>query len=168
VIAARLSLGLPYAWSDGRRGGCRAAFFSTCGSSLSLKSAMIAGAGPEEKLLINRNAHKSVVASVIIAGILKRNSRAQSLESKDLPSSVTGGRQECVDCRGQQRSGGGNRVVCRSGEHPHVPSPPTLGHHGHRKRILKEVNFLKESVDFLPTLTYLFAQRTRNIDEMSR
>ncbi|MCW2641536.1 MAG: hypothetical protein JWP76_3842 [Dactylosporangium sp.] len=51
---------------------------------------------------------------------------------------------------------------------PHVPSPPTLGHHGHRKQILKEVNFLKESVDFLPTLTYLFAQRTRNIDEMSR
>jgi arginine/lysine/ornithine decarboxylase len=49
--------------------GAEHAFFSTCGSSLSVKSAMIAVAGPEEKLLINRNAHKSVVAGVIIAGI---------------------------------------------------------------------------------------------------
>lgn len=45
------------------------AFFSTCGSSLSVKSAMIAIAGPGEKLLLNRNAHKSVTAGVIIAGI---------------------------------------------------------------------------------------------------
>jgi arginine/lysine/ornithine decarboxylase len=49
--------------------GAEHAFFSTCGSSLSIKSSMIAIAGPEEKLLINRNAHKSVVAGVIIAGI---------------------------------------------------------------------------------------------------
>src|SRR4051812_2345660 len=49
--------------------GAEHAFFSTCGSSLSIKSAMIAVAGPEEKLLINRNAHKSVVSGVIIAGI---------------------------------------------------------------------------------------------------
>jgi arginine decarboxylase len=49
--------------------GADHAFFSTCGSSLSVKSAMIAVAGPGEKLLINRNAHKSVVSGVIIAGI---------------------------------------------------------------------------------------------------
>ena len=45
------------------------AFFSTCGSSLSVKSAMISVAGPGEKLLVSRNAHKSVIAGVVIAGI---------------------------------------------------------------------------------------------------
>ncbi|GHF07499.1 aminotransferase class I/II-fold pyridoxal phosphate-dependent enzyme [Streptomyces morookaense] len=44
-------------------------FFSTCGSSLSVKSAMLAVAGPHEKLLVSRNAHKSVIAGLIIAGI---------------------------------------------------------------------------------------------------
>ena len=44
-------------------------FFSTCGSSLSVKSAMISVAGPGEKLLVSRNAHKSVVAGTIISGI---------------------------------------------------------------------------------------------------
>jgi arginine decarboxylase len=44
------------------------AFFSTCGSSLSVKSAMLAVAGPGEKLMISRNAHKSVIAGVIING----------------------------------------------------------------------------------------------------
>ncbi len=45
------------------------AFFSTCGSSLSVKTAMISVAGPGEKLLVSRNAHKSVVAGLIISGI---------------------------------------------------------------------------------------------------
>jgi arginine/lysine/ornithine decarboxylase len=45
------------------------AFFSTAGSSLSVKSSMISVAGPGEKLLVSRNAHKSVVAGIIIAGI---------------------------------------------------------------------------------------------------
>jgi arginine decarboxylase len=45
------------------------AFFSTAGSSLSVKSAMISVAGPGEKLLVSRNAHKSVVAGLIISGI---------------------------------------------------------------------------------------------------
>jgi arginine/lysine/ornithine decarboxylase len=49
--------------------GAEHAFFSTCGSSLSVKSAMISVAGPGQKLLLNRNAHKSVTAGVIIAGI---------------------------------------------------------------------------------------------------
>ena len=44
------------------------AFFSTCGSSLSVKSAMLAVAGPGEKLLVSRNAHKSVVSGVVING----------------------------------------------------------------------------------------------------
>jgi arginine/lysine/ornithine decarboxylase len=45
------------------------AFFSTCGSSLSVKTAMLAVAGPGEKILISRNAHKSVIAAVIISGV---------------------------------------------------------------------------------------------------
>ncbi|MFL6073280.1 MAG: aminotransferase class I/II-fold pyridoxal phosphate-dependent enzyme [Mycobacteriales bacterium] len=49
--------------------GADHAFFSTCGSSLSVKSAMLAVAGPGEKLLINRNSHKSVIAAVIINGV---------------------------------------------------------------------------------------------------
>ena len=46
------------------------AFFSTCGSSLSVKAAMLAVAGPGEKLLISRNAHKSVISAVIINGTI--------------------------------------------------------------------------------------------------
>jgi arginine decarboxylase len=45
------------------------AFFSTCGSSLSVKSAMLAVCGPHEKLLVSRDAHKSVIAGLILAGI---------------------------------------------------------------------------------------------------
>jgi lysine decarboxylase len=44
-------------------------FFSTCGSSLSVKAAMLAVAGPHEKLLIGRDAHKSVVSGLILSGI---------------------------------------------------------------------------------------------------
>jgi arginine decarboxylase len=49
--------------------GAEHAFFSTCGSSLSVKSAMLSVAGPGEELLVSRNAHKSVVAGLILAGI---------------------------------------------------------------------------------------------------
>ncbi|MER6982895.1 aminotransferase class I/II-fold pyridoxal phosphate-dependent enzyme [Streptomyces carpinensis] len=49
--------------------GAEQAFFSTCGSSLSVKTAMLAVAGPGEKLLLSRNAHKSVVAAVVINGV---------------------------------------------------------------------------------------------------
>ena len=49
--------------------GADHAFFSTCGSSLSVKSAMLAVAGPGEQLLVSRNAHKSVVAGLIISGV---------------------------------------------------------------------------------------------------
>ncbi|BBA95429.1 putative amino acid decarboxylase [Actinacidiphila reveromycinica] len=44
-------------------------FFSTCGSSLSVKAAMLAAAGPHEKLVVSRDAHKSVVSGLILAGI---------------------------------------------------------------------------------------------------
>src|SRR3954468_24426884 len=46
------------------------AFFSTCGSSLSVKSSMMSVAGPGERLLVSRNAHKSVVSALIISGIV--------------------------------------------------------------------------------------------------
>ncbi|CAL9668942.1 Arginine decarboxylase [Streptomyces sp. enrichment culture] len=49
--------------------GATEAFFSTCGSSLSVKTAMLAVAGPGEKMLISRNAHKSVVAAVVVNGV---------------------------------------------------------------------------------------------------
>jgi len=48
--------------------GADHAFFSTCGSSLSVKASMLAVAGPGEKLLISRNAHKSVISGVIVNG----------------------------------------------------------------------------------------------------
>jgi arginine/lysine/ornithine decarboxylase len=49
--------------------GAEHTFFSTCGSSLSVKSAMLSVAGPHEKLLVSRNAHKSVIAGLIISGV---------------------------------------------------------------------------------------------------
>ncbi|RPE36631.1 aminotransferase class I/II-fold pyridoxal phosphate-dependent enzyme [Kitasatospora cineracea] len=49
--------------------GAEHTFFSTCGSSLSVKAAMLSVAGPHEELLIGRDAHKSVVAGLILAGI---------------------------------------------------------------------------------------------------
>lgn len=44
-------------------------FFSTCGSSLSVKAAMLAVAGPHEELLVGRDAHKSVVSGLILSGL---------------------------------------------------------------------------------------------------
>ncbi|MBA2947464.1 aminotransferase class I/II-fold pyridoxal phosphate-dependent enzyme [Streptomyces himalayensis] len=44
-------------------------FFTTCGSSLSVKAAMLAVAGPHEKLLVGRDAHKSVISGLILSGI---------------------------------------------------------------------------------------------------
>src|ERR671933_178474 len=45
------------------------AFFSTCGSSLSVKTAIMSVAAPGEKLLISRNAHKSVISGLNISGV---------------------------------------------------------------------------------------------------
>lgn len=49
--------------------GAQHAFFSTCGSSLSVKSAMMAVAAPGEAMLIGRDAHKSVIAGLALTGI---------------------------------------------------------------------------------------------------
>ncbi len=49
--------------------GAEHAFFSTCGSSLSVKSAMLAVAGHDGELLLSRDAHKSVVAGLIFSGL---------------------------------------------------------------------------------------------------
>jgi arginine decarboxylase len=49
--------------------GAEHTFFSTCGSSLSVKAAMLAVAGPHEKLLVGRDVHKSVVSGLVLAGI---------------------------------------------------------------------------------------------------
>ncbi|MDT5005954.1 MAG: arginine decarboxylase [Mycobacterium sp.] len=53
--------------------GADAAFFSTCGSSLSVKAAMMAVAGGAEGgLLVSRDSHKSIVAGVIFSGVQPR------------------------------------------------------------------------------------------------
>lgn len=49
--------------------GAQHAFFSTCGSSLSVKAAMLAVAGRSGDLLLGRDAHKSVVAGLIFSGL---------------------------------------------------------------------------------------------------
>lgn len=48
--------------------GAKHTFFSTCGSSLSVKSAMLSVAGPHEKLVVGRDAHKSVISGLILSG----------------------------------------------------------------------------------------------------
>src|SRR2546429_5898197 len=49
--------------------GAEQAFLSTCGSSLSVKAAMLAVAGGQGDLLISRDAHKSVVAGLVFSGV---------------------------------------------------------------------------------------------------
>ena len=46
------------------------AFFSTCGSSLSVKAATLAVASPGEPLLIGRDVHKSVASGLVLSGVL--------------------------------------------------------------------------------------------------
>jgi arginine decarboxylase len=52
--------------------GADHAFFSTCGSSLSVKAAMLAVAGADGDLLLGRDAHKSVVAGLVFSGLRPR------------------------------------------------------------------------------------------------
>ncbi|MFD3458146.1 aminotransferase class I/II-fold pyridoxal phosphate-dependent enzyme [Nocardia fluminea] len=50
--------------------GAEYAFFSTCGSSLSVKAAMLAVAGGDDGgLLVARDSHKSIVAGLIFSGV---------------------------------------------------------------------------------------------------
>jgi arginine decarboxylase len=48
--------------------GARHVVFTTCGSSISIHTAMLTVTGPGRKILVDRNVHKSVVASLILAG----------------------------------------------------------------------------------------------------
>ncbi|BBX67301.1 aminotransferase class I/II-fold pyridoxal phosphate-dependent enzyme [Mycolicibacterium psychrotolerans] len=52
--------------------GADYAFFSTCGSSLSVKAAMMAVAGGGDGLLLSRDSHKSIVAGLIFGGLQPR------------------------------------------------------------------------------------------------
>jgi arginine decarboxylase len=52
--------------------GADAAFFSTCGSSASVKAAMLAVAGGDGSLLVARDSHKSIVAGLIFSGVQPR------------------------------------------------------------------------------------------------
>ncbi|KUI36047.1 ornithine decarboxylase [Mycobacterium sp. IS-1590] len=47
----------------------KVAWFSTCGSSLSVKAAMMAVAGGDGGLLVPRDSHKSIVAGLIFSGV---------------------------------------------------------------------------------------------------
>jgi len=48
--------------------GARHVIFTTCGSSISIHTAMLTITGPGRTILVDRNVHKSVVASLILAG----------------------------------------------------------------------------------------------------
>jgi arginine decarboxylase len=53
--------------------GADSAFFSTCGSSLSVKAAMMAVAGGSDGgLLVARDSHKSIVAGLVFSGVRPR------------------------------------------------------------------------------------------------
>lgn len=52
--------------------GADVAWFSTCGSSLSVKAAMMAVAGGDGSLLVARDSHKSIVAGLIFSGVQAR------------------------------------------------------------------------------------------------
>jgi arginine decarboxylase len=49
--------------------GAEHAFFSTCGSSLSVKSAMLAVCGGHGRILVGRDAHKSVISGLVLSGL---------------------------------------------------------------------------------------------------
>jgi arginine/lysine/ornithine decarboxylase len=85
--------------------GAEQAFFSTCGSSLSVKAAMLAVAGPGEKLLLSRNAHKSVISAVVVNGVVPiwvhpKFDRERHLAHPPEPDDVRRRMQEHPDAKG--------------------------------------------------------------------
>jgi arginine decarboxylase len=52
--------------------GADVAWFSTCGSSASVKAAMMAVAGGDGSLLVARDSHKSIVAGLVFSGVQAR------------------------------------------------------------------------------------------------
>lgn len=57
--------------------GADRTFFSTCGSSLSIKAAVLAVTRGSGELLISRDAHKSVTAALVLSGLQPRWIRPQ-------------------------------------------------------------------------------------------
>src|SRR3954469_52806 len=49
--------------------GARHAVFTTCGSSISIHVGMLTLLGPGGTVIVDRNVHKSVVASLVLAGV---------------------------------------------------------------------------------------------------
>jgi arginine/lysine/ornithine decarboxylase len=49
--------------------GVKQSFFSTCGSTLSVKTAFLALADLGEKVIVARNSHKSVIEAIILSGV---------------------------------------------------------------------------------------------------
>ena len=47
--------------------GAKQAIFTTCGSSISIHTAVLTVSGPGRKILVDRNVHKSVAGSLILA-----------------------------------------------------------------------------------------------------
>ncbi|GEL25832.1 putative Orn/Lys/Arg decarboxylase [Pseudonocardia sulfidoxydans NBRC 16205] len=73
--------------------GADNAFFSTCGSSLSVKSAMLAVAGRHGRLLVGRDAHKSVISGLVLSGlqpvwVAPRHDRDRHLAHPPSPADV--------------------------------------------------------------------------------
>lgn len=100
--------------------GAEQAFFSTCGSSLSVKTAMPAAAGPGDKLLLSRNAHKSVTSGVVVNGVEPiwvppKFDRGRHIAHPPEPDDVRRRLQEHPDLR--RRAGRGPGV-------PRVRRPP--------------------------------------------
>ncbi len=69
VVMAKSSVGEAEQWWAAAV-GARDAVFVTCGSSISIHTALLTITGPGQKVLVDRNVHKSVVASLILAGAL--------------------------------------------------------------------------------------------------
>jgi arginine/lysine/ornithine decarboxylase len=92
--------------------GAEQAFFSTCGSSLSVKAAMLAVAGGQGELLISRDTHKSVVAGLVFSGVQPQwirpryDTQAASGASAVTPAlgAIPGGRALPLWCQGTRAS----------------------------------------------------------------
>ena len=86
--------------------GAEDAFFSTCGSSLSVKAAMLAVAGDDPGgLLLGRDSHKSVVAGLVFAGVRPRWitpqwDRERHLSHPPAPEQVEQAWRDCPDAAG--------------------------------------------------------------------
>jgi len=105
--------------------GAEQAFFSTCGSSLPVKAAMLAVAGGRGDLLLSRDAHKSVVAGLVFGGVQPQWIRPRYDERLHVahppsPRQVEEAWQEHPDAVGA--------LIVSPAPYGHL-----RGHHGHRR-----------------------------------